>query len=178
MKKKTVIYQLSILVFAAMMLFSCKTEQFTKEFSIKDNVIEFDVEAAAAKGTDSLAEEVLYEGILSVNVAQLVEQSGFSFDHIKSFVILQGSVELVAPIGFSMNHFIGMKLYFENRDQLVAQADMLGADGVLKLSIVNGDLLDKLKENNLRVIITGVRPPIKVRLRLRTDYAAEVSLIK
>ncbi|MGP1447783.1 MAG: hypothetical protein ACTTKO_09745 [Candidatus Limimorpha sp.] len=44
--------------------------------------------------------------------------------------------------------------------------------------IVNGNLLDKLKENNLHVIVTGVRPSVMVNLRLHTDYMAGVSLFK
>ncbi len=160
-----------------LLLFSCKPETFTKEFPVNDKVIEFEV-AAAERGEAARTEEILYEGDLTVNVASIVEQSGFSFDHIKSFIIEQGSVELVAPEGFDMNHFIGMKLYFENQNQLVARADVLDTNGTIKLSIVNGNLLDKLKENKLHLIVTGVRPNVMVKLKLRTNYLVGVSLFK
>lgn len=173
---KKIILTISIAV-SALLLFSCKPEKLTRDFSIKDQVVEF-VVTPAKKGNAVRMEEVLYEGDLIINIAQIVEQSSFSFDHIKSLILEKGSVELIALAGFDMNHFIGMKLYFENRNQLVAQADVFEADGVIRLSVINGDLLDKLKENHLHVIVAGVRPDRAVTLRLRTNYVVGVSLLK
>ena len=42
---------------------------------------------------------------------------------------------------------------------------------------VNENLLDKLRDDSLHIILTGQRPPKKVILKLIMDYAARVTLI-
>ncbi|WP_179859314.1 hypothetical protein [Tannerella forsythia] len=48
----------------------------------------------------------------------------------------------------------------------------------VRFTIINGELLDKLKDDKLHVILTGIRPNVVVRLKLVMDYKAKVSLIK
>ena len=124
-------------------------------------------------------EEVLYDGILNVNVAAELEKNGLSFENLKSFIITQGTLELVTPQGFDLNTFRTAKLYFDNRTALVAKADVVEAAArKVRFTIINGELLDKLKDDKLHVILTGIRPNVVVRLKLVMDYKAKVSLIK
>lgn len=127
----------------------------------------------------STTEEVLYDGILNVNVAAELEKNGLSFEHLKSFLITQGTLEVVTPQGFDLNTFRTAKLYFDNQTVLVAKADVIDAVArKVKFTIINGELLDKLKNDKLHVILTGIRPQVIVRLKLVMDYQAKVTLIK
>lgn len=172
---------------------SCKEtlqNALSKEISVKNREIVFDVQPSAlsqagAQGEEapmllaSATEEVLYDGILNVNVAAELEKNGLSFEHLKSFLITQGTLEVVTPQGFDLNTFRTAKLYFDNQTVLVAKADVIDAVArKVKFTIINGELLDKLKNDKLHVILTGIRPQVIVRLKLVMDYQAKVTLIK
>ena len=161
-----------------------------KDISVKNREIVFDVQPSALSQTDAdgqdvpellsgATEEVLYDGILNENVAAELEKNGLSFENLKSFIITQGTLELVTPQGFDLNTFRTAKLYFDNRTALVAKADVVDtAARKVRFTIINGELLDKLKDDKLHVILTGIRPNVVVRLKLVMDYKAKVSLIK
>ena len=87
-----------------------------KDISVKNREIVFDVQPSALSQTDAdgqdvpellagATEEVLYDGILNVNVAAELEKNGLSFENLKSFIITQGTLELVTPQGFDLNTF-------------------------------------------------------------------------
>lgn len=60
-----------------------------------------------------------------------------------------------------------MKLYFENRNQLVAKTDVIDvAKRQVLFTIVNGELLDKLKNDKLYIMLTGIRPNKKAKMKL------------
>ena len=59
------------------------------------------------------------------------------------------------PAGYDMSKFIGAELYFDNMDSLsnlVARADIVEGSK-LRFTIVNGELLDQLQNDQLHVIL-------------------------
>ncbi len=182
---KTKLFQIGLILLVIFGSTSCKKaleNALSTEIPITGKSIVFEVDAATKSAEASATragetEEVLYEGDLKINIAAELKKQGFSFENIKSFLITQGTIEEAAPSGFDMKGFVGAKLYFENKTKLVAKAEKIEGNKV-RFTIVNGELLDKLKEDNLHIILTGVRPNKKLKLRLVMDYKAKVSLIK
>ena len=182
MKKnlETSICLLMVLLVAA----SCKKaveDVLSTEIPVKDQSVTFVLQPANANEAPARvkaeSEEVLYDGVLKINIAAELESRGFSFENIKSFLITQGTLEETTPDGFDMKGFIGAKLYFDNRDQLVAKVDKV-EKGIARFTIVNPQLLDKLENDELHIILVGVRPSIQLKLTLKMDYLVKVSLIK
>ncbi len=183
MKKN--LLKISCLLFMLLTAVSCKDaleDVLSKEVKMKRTVT-FDVkpkESVSAEIPETRVgsvEEVLYDDVLNVNIAQEMEKQGFSFKNVKNFLITQGTLEEAIPSEVDMQDFVGAKLYFENRDQLVAKAERLEGRKV-RFTIVNGNLLDKLKDDKLHIILVGTRPIRFVRLKLTMDYSVKVSLIK
>lgn len=168
----------SILILVVVATASCAKikDALTQDVTIENKELYFNVAPTAKSSSANAIEEILYEGTLTINVKEVVEANGLSFDQLKDFAITMGSVELMYPTGFDMGQFNNIKLYFDNREQLVAQANKVEG-GVVKLSIVNGNLLNKLKEDQLNVIVVGNRPSSPVMLKLVTSYKAKVSLL-
>ena len=126
----------------------------------------------------SYAENVLLDRTFGVNVASEAEKLGYDFDQIIEFVISAASIELVEPLGYDMSQFNNIKLYFDDRTKLVAQADKVEG-GKVTIKIVNGNLLDKLKQDELHVIITGDKVPAgKAKLKLISSYKAKIKIFK
>ncbi len=181
---KTKIIQFGCLLLIATATFSCGKldEVLTKEIQVNNRTINFTVNPAAksaeAQATRSgETETVLYDGVLEINVVEELENNGLSFENLKSFVLRESSITLVTPSGYDMNGFKTVKLYFGDTSKPVAKAESVSGSKVV-LSIVNGELLDKLKEDKLRVIVTGQRSSQQVTLKLRMDYTAKVGLTK
>ncbi len=183
---KTKIIQLGCLLLMAAATFSCKKaleDALSREIAVTNKSVTFDVTPASSRSTDGAetrageTEEVLYDGVLQINIAQELEKQGFSFENIKSFLITQGTLEEEIPSGYDLKGFIGAKLYFDNQTKLVAKVEKVEGNKA-RFTIVNGELLDKLKEDKLHIIFVGVRPATKLRLKLVMDYKAKVSLIK
>lgn len=163
---------LSLVLIIAMT--SCKKDEVTKDVPIKNQTVVFDVTPAVSKDLGR-GEEVLYDGVVNINIAQAIESFGVSFDNIKSFAITMGTLEEEVPSGFDMQGFIGAKLYFDSRENLVAQADLVEGTK-LRFTIVNGELLDKLENDQLHVILVGVRPSVQLRLVLTMDFVANFAI--
>ena len=71
-----------------------------------------------------------------------------------------------------------MKIYFDKQTNLVAQADKI-QNGKITIKIVDGDLLQMLKNDQLHVIITGDSLPSKrVKLKFISSYRAKIQVIK
>ena len=125
-----------------------------KDISVKNREIVFDVQPSELSQTDADGQDVPE--------------------------LLAGATEEVLYDGIlNVNTFRTAKLYFDNRTALVAKADVVDtAARKVRFTIINGELLDKLKDDKLHVILTGIRPNVVVRLKLVMDYKAKVSLIK
>lgn len=182
MKMKNRILKTGMLLLAVIALSSCKKtlgNVLSKEVAIDNRTVTFTVNPAtkAEAGRAGETEEILYDGILEMNVARELEKNGFSFENIKSFVLKQGTLELVTPSGYGMDAFNTAKLYFDSTAKLVARADRVEGK-LVKFSIVDGELLDQLKEDKLHIILTGQRPSKQLTLKLVMDYKARVSLIR
>lgn len=174
---KNKILKIGLLVLAITAVASCKKmleDVLSKEVAIENRSVTFTVDPGTRAGE---TEETLYDGVLEMNVAKELEDNGFSFENIKSFVLKKGTLELVTPSDYNMDGFLSAKLYFDNKDKLVARAEKVEGSKV-RFTVVNGELLDQLKEDRLHIILTGQRPLKKVTLKLIMDYAARVSLIK
>ena len=139
---------------------SCKEvleDVLSTEIAINNRTVVFDVNAAATKSAETATragatEETLYDGVLNINIAQELEKQGFSFENIKSFLITQGTLEEEIPSGYDLKGFVGAKLYFDNTSKLVARADKVENNKV-RFTIVNGELLNQLKDDKLHVIL-------------------------
>jgi hypothetical protein len=183
--KTTKIIQMACLLSLLLVATSCKEvleDVLSTEIAINNRTVVFDVNAAATKSAETATragatEETLYDGVLNINIAQELEKQGFSFENIKSFLITQGTLEEEIPSGYDLKGFVGAKLYFDNTSKLVARADKVENNKV-RFTIVNGELLNQLKDDKLHVILVGVRPTKKLRMKLTMDYKAKVSIVK
>lgn len=184
MKKK--LFQLSLLICILSAATSCKKaleDALSREIPVTNKSVTFDVTPSSSRSADGTetrsgkSKEVLYDGVLEINIAQELEKQGLSFENLKSFLITQGTIEEDIPSGYDLQGFIGMELYFDNRTKLVAKVEKVEGNKA-RFTIVNGELLDKLKEDKLHIILVGVRPARALRLKLTMDYRAKVSLIK
>ncbi|HHU27251.1 MAG TPA: hypothetical protein GXZ56_11635 [Bacteroidales bacterium] len=183
--KTTKIIQIVCLLSLLLVATSCKEvleDVLSTEIAINNRTVVFDVNAAATKSAETATragatEETLYDGVLNINIAQELEKQGFSFENIKSFLITQGTLEEEIPSGYDLKGFVGAKLYFDNTSKLVARADKVENNKV-RFTIVNGELLNQLKDDKLHVILVGVRPTKKLRMKLTMDYKAKVSIVK
>lgn len=123
-------------------------------------------------------EFTLLDETFEVNVAAEAEKSGYDFEKNVEFVLSNASLELVEPTGYDMGQFNNIKLYFDDKTQLVAQADKVEG-GKVSIKIVNGNLLTKLKQDKLHVIVTGDKKPDgKATLKLVSSYKAKVKIFK
>lgn len=184
MKTTKIIQTVSLLLLFTAVT-SCKDtigEMLSAEIPVNNRTIVFDINPAT-KSAEAVttrageAEETLYDGVLNINIAKELEKQGFSFENIKSFLITQGTLEEDIPSGYDLQGFVGAKLYFDNTSKLVAKAEKVEANKV-RFTIVNGELLNQLKDDKLHIILVGVRPAKKLRMKLTMDYKAKVSLIK
>lgn len=176
-------FRTAILVMAIAALSGCKEklgEMLSKEIPIKGSPITFTIHAATPSFTRaSEAETTLYDTTIDVNISKTVEDAGFSFDHIKNFVLKKGKIKLITGEPFDVAGLQHLKLYFDSTssNNLVAKADRLSGTE-MEFSIVNGELLNKLKNDRLHLILVGTPPTSTVTAQLLLEYAVKVSAIK
>lgn len=159
---------------------SCTDEPITKSIAIKNQKVAFNIASTApAKGNFSVnfdeGEEVLFEG--EINVAKVLDSIGFPLSSLNSFAITGGTLEEEIPSGYDMHGLVGMKLYFDNTDNLVARADVVEEGTVLRFTIVNGELLNKLENEKLYIILVGTRPNVDLSVELVMDFLANFTLV-
>ncbi len=104
--KTTKIIQMACLLSLLMVAMSCKEvleDVLNTEIAVNSRTIVFDVYVTATKSAEAVAtragetEETLYDGVLNINIAQELEKQGFSFENIKSFLIIEGTLEEGSP---------------------------------------------------------------------------------
>lgn len=146
------------------------------EFEVDETILEASLQSKLPSA--AFVEHILLDRTFNINVAAEAEKLGYDFERILEFVLSEASIELVEPNGYDMGQFNNIKLYFDNQSQLVAQADKVEGKKVT-VKIMNGNLLDKLKEDKLHVIITGDKKPSgKAKLKLISSYKAKVKVFK
>ena len=187
MIKKTQLFKSMLIVSLLVTLMACETikENLAVTIPINNKELVFEVgetmmmvPGKSELPSASYAENVLLDRTFGVNVASEAEKMGYDFDQIIEFVISAASIELVEPLGYDMSQFNNIKLYFDDRTKLVAQADKVEG-GKVTIKIVNGNLLDKLKQDELHVIITGDKVPAgKAKLKLISSYKAKIKIFK
>lgn len=155
-----------------------KVENFGVYIPMPEKELVFDVGKDAiqiqpTRQAAPAAEVVLLDTLLNLNLAEQAKKAGYDFDRVLELLITDASMELVSPAGFAMGVFSSLKLYVEDQNKLVAQADKVEGNKV-KIKIVDGDLLAKFKEDKLRIILVGENPDKRVKLKLKTNYKAKV----
>ena len=184
----TKIIKLSIFVAVTVLFIFTSCEKIKENLAvtvpINDRELTFEVgtnplPSPTYKAPAATAElKVLLDKTFNVNVEAEVEKLGYDMNNIVEFFLSVASIELVEPIGFNMNEFSNIKVYFDDQTQLIAQVDKI-ENGKVKFTIVNGNLLQKLKSDQLHVIIVGDNMPSKrVTLKLKTSYKAKFNLLK
>ena len=166
-------------------LTSCESikEKLAVTVPINDRELVFEVgtnptAAPAFKAPAATNAVVLLDKTYDVNVESEAKKLGYDMDNIIEFVLSAASIELIEPLDFNLNEFSNIKLYFDDQTKLVAQVDKI-ANGKITIKIVNDDLLQKLKADQLHVIITGDNLPSKrVKLKLITSYKAKINVFK
>lgn len=179
--KRKLLPIISLFLILAVTMISCQEELLSIDIPVKNQTIVFDVEPASKSAENSpKVKEVLYNGIIYINIAQAMEAQNVSFEQLKSFLLTQGTLEEEIPAGYDMSKFIGAELYFDNMDSLsnlVARADIVEGSK-LRFTIVNGELLDQLQNDQLHVIFVGIRPSVPLRLKLEMDFMTNFRLIR
>ncbi len=180
-------------------LVSCDlNETLSKEIEIKDNVIEFDLTPEGTLQTVqmekvssvSIGEVTLLDKTFNVNVASELEDMGLSIDLIKAFAITHAKLEVTIPNDVAsadelafMDGFKNLKIYFGDKTNLVAKISgnptVASKKGTVEITIVNGDLLSKLSEDQLHIIITGTNFPTKnTHCKFTSSYKVRAGLLK
>ncbi len=186
MTGKTKFTQTFILAGLFLTFISCEAikEKLAVDVPIKNVELSFEVQPAVSqapmqKAPSQAAEtKVLLDRTYDVNIEDEAAKLGYDLDNIIGFVMTSASIELVEPLDFNLNEFKNLKIYFDNQTNLVAQADKIG-NGKIEIKIVNGDLLQKLKEDQLHIIIVGdTMPTKKVKLKFISNYTAKINIFK
>lgn len=193
------ILKISFALFLLLSFNACNKlkDALTAEVPIPENSVDFQIGPAgqinagaprAAKAPAAATAEVtLFDKVLNVNVASELQKQGMTVDQIKSFTLVQTSLTIQVPDGYAdytalLNSFKTVKLYFDNTTQLVAEGKSVtisGRKGVVEITVKNPELLDKLKNDQLHVILTGEKfPPVVVNAVLKTTYKAKIRVIK
>lgn len=171
-------------------------EALSKEVEIKDNVVEFDLVPSSLSVSSQLkvasaeatTDTTLLDKTYDVNVSLELSSLGLSIDLIKAFAITNAKLEVTIPEIVTdkaafMQGFNNLKVYFNDKTNLVAQINgtptFSGQTGLVEIKIVNGDLLDELKEDQLHVIITGNKyPSVTSHCKFTSSYKVRVGLLK
>lgn len=191
------ILKISFALFITLSFNACVKDALTVSVPIPENTVDFQIGPAgqiktgapqAAKAPAAAATEVtLFDQILNVNVASELQKQGMSVDQLKSLTLVQASFVVQIPDGYAdytalLNSFKTVKLYFDNTTQLVAEGKSItisGRKGVVEITVKNPELLNKLKKDQLHVILTGEKfPPITVNCQLKTSYMARIAILK
>ena len=192
MKTTIKITLLLSLIFA---LGSCDIkEALSTEIDVKDKVVEFDLgpdgiisgAPQASRVASASSEVTLLDRTFDVNIEEKLSDYGFSLDLIKSVILSNATLEVPVPESENvltfMQCFNGLKIYFDDKSQLVAQLKNIkasGQTGIVEIEIVNGELINKLKSDQFHIIITGEKFPAKrVHCTLTTSYKVKVGIIK
>ncbi|MGC3977565.1 MAG: hypothetical protein QM751_04625 [Paludibacteraceae bacterium] len=191
--KKTFI-GISFLASLLLIFSSCNVKEIlTHDVEINDKVIEFDlgptgVKQQVAKVVSSESEVNLLDSTFALNVEEKISDLGFSVNLIKSLLLTSAKLEVQVPLEFAddvngfMQCFSNMKIYFDDKSQLVAKGSDIttsGQTGIVNINIVNGELLNKLKQDQLRIILTGSKyPEAMVHVKFITNYKVKVGLTK
>lgn len=188
MKKNLILFSV---VFLFTTLVSCEAvkEKVTVSVNVPGPDLEFKaeprprvLEAPQKAPGASQALEILYEGTININIANELAKQNLSVDNIKSFLLLQSTLEIVpgqyTDANIDLNSLKDIKLFFDNTTQLVAKVKSVNLETKsLTFEVVNPELLEKLKENSLHVIVAKDTPLIyKVSFVLKTKYVARVGM--
>ena len=121
-------------------------------------------------------EQVIYEGDMEMDLVPELKKQGFSEKNLKSLLIKKGKLVLVKPVGFDMKEFKGVKLYFGDKNLFVATADEV-KENALYFNVNNPDLLSKLSQDKLHIILTGKKPANNVEVKFVADYVANIGIL-
>lgn len=192
---KTALLKISLALFVLFAFNACNLKDAIEiPVSINDQTINFDILPSGSAGVsqaNKVAAEaqgavILWDGTINVNVAKELEKNGYSFNMVKSFLLTQAELTVTVPAGvtdvsaFLSDNFKNLKLYFDDQTQLVAQFDSYSATAkTISIKIVNGELLNKLKNDQLHIILTGdKRPTQKISCKLTTSYLVKIKPLK
>ena len=75
-----------------------------------------------------------------------------------------------------MKEFKGVKLYFGDKNLFVATADEV-KENALYFNVNNPDLLSKLSQDKLHIILTGKKPANNVEVKFVADYVANIGIL-
>lgn len=189
--------KISFTLFLLIGLSSCNlTDKLTTDIPIENQTLSFNVgpngmisaeasQPIKVKADVNTSDVILLNQTFDINVTSKLKEKGLSLDLIKSFLITKASLEITVPDSYEdyvalLNKFGTIKLYFTDQTQLVAQAQevtITGHTGVVSIKIVNPELLSKLSEDQLRIILTGEGyPSTDVNCTLTTSYVIKVGL--
>ena len=113
---------------------------------------------------------------MEIDLVPELKKQGFSEKNLKSFLIKKGKLVLVKPIGFDMKEFKGVKLYFGDKNLFVATADEV-KENSLYFNVDNPDLLSKLSQDKLHIILIGKKPAKNVEVKFVADYVANIGIL-
>lgn len=180
--KKIIIFISALIVFIAVVPFLSSCSKILNK-NIELNNKEFQFEIIGGAKIDE--EQVIYEGDMKMDLVPELKKQGFSEKNLKSFLIKKGKLVLVKPIGFDMKEFKGVKLYFGDKNLFVVTADevkeVATADEVkenaLYFNVDNPDLLSKLSQDKLHIILKGKKPTKNVEVKFVADYVANIGIL-
>ncbi len=130
--------------------------------------------------TKASGEVILFDQTLDMNIAQIVEDEGHSFERLKKLAMEEATLEPAEGVEFDMNTLQDIKLYIGQTPELIASADKV-VNNVLYIKVTNPELLDLLKNDQIRIVLTGKQsslPSETVNLVLKTKYQIQVSVFK
>lgn len=171
--KKIIIFISALIVFIAVVPFFVSCSKILNK-NIELNNKEFRFEIIGGAKIDE--EQVIYEGDMEMDLVPELKKQGFSEKNLKSLLIKKGKLVLVKPVGFDMKEFKGVKLYFGDKNLFVATADEV-KENVLYFNVNNPDLLSKLSQDKLHIILTGKKPANNVEVKFVADYVANIGIL-
>ncbi len=178
-----------ILFVAVLVAFiACDLENLEVTIPIKEQVINFEVgEYNAQQSTKvyqsvpaATNEMVLLDTIMEINLAEAAKEEGYDYEALKELILTNATIELNEDNpDFDMSVFDNLKLFIDDRTKPVAQADKIEGNAVAIKIIDSGNLLEKLDNDNLHIILTGnALPSERVKLKLIADFKAKIRAFK
>ena len=171
--KKIIIFISALIVFIAVVPFLSSCSKILNK-NIELNNKEFRFEIIGGAKIDE--EQMIYEGDMEMDLVPELKKQGFSEKNLKSLLIKKGKLVLVKPLGFDMKEFKGVKLYFGDKNLFVATADEV-KENALYFNVNNPDLLSKLSQDKLHIILTGKKPANNVEVKFVADYVANIGIL-
>lgn len=151
------------------------------EFSVNESGMPVDLKNISRAPA---VETVLLDRTVDINVAKELEKKGASIENIKSFLLLEATLTLIpgefTSVDINLNVFKGVKLYLDdtNTGNLVAKVKSVdNAEGTITLEVVKAELLDKLTDDSIHIIITNDnKPAYKAKFKLKNKFRAKVGM--